>query len=66
MFACFASIAEYQRHFGKRLYIKEGRVNLYGTSYVVQYITKSEFNTYKTQYPDKAFGDFFLLDKEVA
>lgn len=28
-------------------------------------ITKEEFNTYKSEHPDKAYGDYFILDDNV-
>lgn len=62
--ACFASIAEYQRHYGKRLYVKENKVNVYGILYTFKYISKSEFNRIKRETPEKAFGDFFISEKE--
>ena len=27
-------------------------------------VTKEEFNIYKTENPDKAFGDYFILDNQ--
>lgn len=59
----FSSMSECNRYFNKsNLYIKNNKTKINDILYDVEYISKFDFNRIKQETPEKAFGDFFLLD----